>query len=267
MLQSEYEKIKAYYEAYAQIPLTVAPNISFISIIGENNGFLARECLKFKDVKLINQVVPDNQDAFRMQQAMRDTLYLQLTNNSLWDDRVIIYQQRPSFFLKQHKNEHGLIFIDLYKEENCISKIKKLLPQIKESLIPEGLAIIQINALPHIVADLVWDISKIWNYVSSINAKEKDSYFTFILGSNEPLIKRRLIQGAMKITDKEIENWLQGKEQQKQEFLSDISTAYEGMSIDQLQKEIENLKNDLIVIDSGMKALDQIAAKVKAQNR
>lgn len=256
-----------YHEALGQIPLVIAPSIETVAIIGGSDGLLTAQVLKFKEVKVVNQV---GEDLNLLQMGMTNPDLRRLNNDSLWDNRVVVYRQRVIKFLYTHNNEHDVVIIDFpvaRQKQYDLIKQKGFYDLVKKTMTPTGVIAVQVSTYPNEIADAVWSIGKAWKHVLTVTFKNKDLLYTFVFGSDTPFKQYRSVQQTVDLNDDYIQKWIS----EGTSALSDVgetdSTPPETPTIGALRTQIAAIKDEMAQVDSAIIAVNTIMARVRDQKR
>lgn len=95
-----------YHDMIVHVPMAVNPNIRKVLVIGGGDGGTVRELTRYKNIELIHMVEIDER-VVRLCQK-----YLPLTSSKLEDERVSLFFEDGTGFVKDKENFYDLILVD-----------------------------------------------------------------------------------------------------------------------------------------------------------
>lgn len=166
-----------YHEPLAHIALSNVTSKEEILVLGGGDGLLAREVLKYRDVKHLTIVDIDK----RMTDLAKDNpIFLELNRSSMRDPRVTIVNQDAFGYIQNTTKRFNVVLIDLPDPNDlAIGKLYSLefYRAIKKRLAADGIVITQASS-PFFAREAYWcvattleeafeHVTPLWVYVPS----------------------------------------------------------------------------------------------------
>ncbi len=138
-----------YHESLAVLPMEMAPKRESVLILGGGEGLLAREVLRYPEVKEVTIVDLDN----AVFELAKDNPRLKAVNeNALADERVTLVTKDAMVFLKESQQKFDLILADLPDPSN--ESLARLYSTtfyhlVQQKLFPQGIFATQATGTFH----------------------------------------------------------------------------------------------------------------------
>jgi spermidine synthase len=148
-----------YHESLVHIPMAASKSHENVLILGGGDGFVARELLKYNDVKNITLVDIDEE---MVGICKMNPLVTKLNNNSLSNDKVKLVYEDAFEFLENTNESYDVIIVDLPDPNN--DSLNKLYTNIfyrlcQNVLSENGVMTVQ-STSPYYAKKAFWSINK-----------------------------------------------------------------------------------------------------------